>query len=89
MPAIFLVCYCFWLNDLGCDISDDLIFFSPFREGTQSMNPLLVKLCPQDGLRSVYSTSNDAYVHFISDGSGTSSDFELHWEQITGKFFLT
>ena len=65
------------------------IFFLPSREGTQSMDPLLVKLCPRDGLRSVYPTSNDTYIHFISDGSGTESGFQLRWEQITGKLFLT
>ena len=54
------------------------------------MDPLLVKLklCPQDGLRSVNSTSNDAYIHFTSDGSVTASGFELHWEQITFTLFL-
>ena len=53
------------------------------------MDLLLFKLCPRDGLRSVYSTSKDGYIHFISDGSGTESGFELRWEQITGKLFLT
>ena len=52
-------------------------------------NAFLFATVFDDGLRSVYSTSNDAYIHFRSDGPGTASGFELRWEQITGKLLLT